>query len=51
MPCRLRDAFAVIFFVSVGMLFDPDHLGRTSRLLMLGRDGHHSNRQIAFGTY
>ena len=26
MPCRLRDAFAVLFFVSVGMLLDPTYL-------------------------
>ncbi len=27
----LRDAFAVLFFVSVGMLFDPQRAGRASR--------------------
>ena len=29
----MRDAFAVLFFVSVGMLFDPRHLAEAPRLV------------------
>ena len=42
----LRDAFAVLFFVSVGMLFDPTILLREP-LAGAGDAGHHRDRQVA----
>ena len=42
----LRDAFAVLFFVSVGMLFDPFILVRDPWPL-LATSAHHHRRQIA----
>ena len=44
----LRDAFAVLFFVSVGMLFDPTIL--VARAAAGARDAaHHRDRQVARG--
>ena len=41
----LRDAFAVLFFVSVGMLFDP--VDPRARPAARARDGaHHHHRQV-----
>ena len=40
----MRDAFAVLFFVSVGMLFDPFE-GIGERDAHRGRDRHHPRRQ------
>ena len=44
----LRDAFAVLFFVSVGMLFDPTILVREPVPVVVDA-AHHSRRQIAGG--
>ena len=44
----LRDAFAVLFFVSVGMLFDPRGAGRAAAA-GAGRGGDHRGRQVAGG--
>ena len=41
----LRDAFAVLFFVSVGMLFDPMILLREP-LPVLATAAHHRGRQV-----
>ena len=41
----LRDAFAVLFFVSVGMLFDPIEPGRAT-LAAAGDAVHHRHRQV-----
>ena len=43
----LQDAFAVLFFVSVGMLFDPAIVWRAP--WTVGRAAAHSGRQIAGG--
>ena len=40
----LRDAFSVLFFVSVGMLFDP-HVLVDEPLRVAGRGRHHHDRQ------
>ena len=42
----LRDAFSVLFFVSVGMLFDPTSLMRNP-LADPGDAVHHRHRQVA----
>ena len=42
----MRDAFAVLFFVSVGMLFDPRYLARIARAGR-GDPGRHPARQAA----
>ena len=41
----LRDAFAVLFFVSVGMLFDPAHHARRAAGAACDR-AHHPGRQV-----
>ena len=41
----LRDAFAVLFFVSVGMLFDPAML-LAAPLALLATVAHHRDRQV-----
>ena len=45
-----RDSFSVLFFVSVGMLFDPQVLVREPMHVTRGR-GHYHFRQIAGGIY
>ena len=45
----LRDAFAVLFFVSVGMLFDPTRARRASRCSVLAVVGDHRGRQVDRG--
>ena len=42
----LKDAFAVLFFVSVGMLFDPTVLVREPLAVLVGA-GHHHGGQVA----
>ena len=44
----LRDAFAVLFFVSVGMLFDPDDRVAAAGAAA-GDASHHRDRQVAGG--
>jgi hypothetical protein len=43
----LRDAFSVLFFVSVGMLFDPMVLSTAAA--GAGGGGHHRGGQVAGG--
>ena len=43
----LQDAFAVLFFVSVGMLFDPSILWREPLHVLADASSHHRGRQVA----